>query len=149
MLEEVARSWKNRNGGVIVEGTNKELQDILKTLEGNMSGGKVVAPGRSLPRGDSMLDVQHDDAFNTRLGIRPTMLTREESNASFGMSGLGVDEDVEEEEATSLSDLPSTSSAGNEKSGSSGDIIKNKVGVFQLFVFLKNVTLPLFFEFKI
>lgn len=96
----MARSWKNRNGGVIVDGTSKELQEILKTLEGNMSGGKIMAPGRSLPRGDSMLDVQDGDTINTRLGLRPTMLTREESNTSFGMSGLGVAEDNEEEEST-------------------------------------------------
>lgn len=100
VLEEVARSWKNCNGGVIVEGTNKVLQDILKTLEGNMSGGKIVGPGRGLPRGDSMLDVKDGDAFNTRLGLRPTTLTREDSNASFGMSGLGVQEEAEEEEGT-------------------------------------------------
>jgi DNA polymerase epsilon subunit 2 len=99
VLEEAARSWKNRNGGVIVEGASKELQDILKTLEGSMSGGKIVGPGRGLPRGDSMLDVQHNDAMNTRLGIRPTNLTREDSNTSFGMSGLGVAEEAGEEEA--------------------------------------------------
>ncbi|OAQ72133.2 DNA polymerase epsilon subunit B [Pochonia chlamydosporia 170] len=100
VLEEVARSWKNRNGGVIVEGPSKELQDILKTLEGNMSGGKIVGPGRGLPRGDSMLEVQDGDAVNTRLGIRPTGPTREDSNASFGMSGLGVEEDTKEEDDT-------------------------------------------------
>lgn len=100
VLEEVARSWKNRNGGVIVEGSSKELQDILKTLEGNMSGGKVMGPNRGLPRGDSMLDVQESDALNTRLGIRPAMLSREDSNASFGMSGLGVEEDEEGDEDT-------------------------------------------------
>ncbi|CAM1500668.1 Fc.00g098300.m01.CDS01 [Cosmosporella sp. VM-42] len=98
VLEEVARSWKNRNGGVMVDGTSKELQEILKTLEGNMSGGKVVAPGRGLPRGDSMLEVRDGDVANTRLGLRPALLTREDSNTSFGMSGLGVQEDTEEEE---------------------------------------------------
>lgn len=98
VLEEVARSWKNRNGGVIVEGTSKELHDILKTLEGNMSGGKIVGPGRGLPRGDSILEVQDADAVSTRLGLRPAGLTREDSNASFGMSGLGVQEEANEDE---------------------------------------------------
>ncbi|GAO19806.1 hypothetical protein UVI_02028120 [Ustilaginoidea virens] len=103
VLEEVARSWKSRNGGVIVDGTNKELHDILKTLEGNMSGGKVVGPGKGLPRGDSMLEVKDGDALSTRLGLRPTGPARQDSNASFGMSGLGVQEDgpgpeAEEEE---------------------------------------------------
>lgn len=98
VLEEIARSWKNRNGGVIVEGSSKELQEIIKTLEGNMSGGKITGPGRGLPRGDSMLDIKDGDVMNTRLGIRPALLTREDSNTSFGMSGLGVHEETEDEE---------------------------------------------------
>ncbi|KAF4455678.1 DNA polymerase epsilon subunit 2 [Fusarium austroafricanum] len=98
VLEEVARSWKNRNGGVIVEGTSKELQEILKTLEGNMSGGRITGPTRGLPRGDSMLDLKDNDALNTRLGLRPAEIRREDSNTSFGMSGLGVDEEQEETE---------------------------------------------------
>lgn len=99
VLEEVARSWKNRNGGVMVEGASKELQEILKTLEGNMSGGKIVGPGRSLPRSDSMLDALGDET-NTRLGLRPHGPPREDSSASFGMSGLGVDEPTEEDDDT-------------------------------------------------
>ncbi|EQL03673.1 DNA polymerase alpha/epsilon, subunit B [Ophiocordyceps sinensis CO18] len=98
VLEEAARSWKNRNGGVIVDGSSKQLHDILKTLEGNMSGGKIVGPGRSLPRGDSMLDVRDGDEANTRLGLRPTTLSREDSNASFGISDLGVQEEADEDE---------------------------------------------------
>lgn len=95
VLEEAARSWKNRNGGAIVDGTSKELHDILKTLEGNMSAGKVVTGGArgGLPRGDSMLEAQVDDMFTTRMGIRPSGPTRQDSTASFGMSGLGVNED--------------------------------------------------------
>lgn len=101
VLEEVARSWKNRNGGVMVEGASKELQDILKTLEGNMSGGKIMGPGRELPRGDSMLDITDNDTLNTRLGIRPTSLPRQDSNASFGMSGLGMQEEADDDEEAS------------------------------------------------
>ncbi|TQS32044.1 hypothetical protein Golomagni_07655, partial [Golovinomyces magnicellulatus] len=100
VLEETARSWKNRSGGAIVDGASKELQEILKTLEGNMSGGKVLGPGRGLPRGDTMLEVQDNDAINTRLGLRPAGLTREDSGASFGMSGLGVQEQAEDEDQT-------------------------------------------------
>ena len=102
VLEEIARSWKNRNGGVMVEGASKELQDILKTLEGNMSGGKVMGPTRALPRGDSMLEEPGgSDVANTRLGIRPAGPPREDSNASFGISGLGVQEDAADEDAAS------------------------------------------------
>lgn len=99
VLEEVARSWKNRNGGVIVEGASKELQEILKTLEGNMSGGRITGPARGLPRGDSMLDLKDNDTLHTRLGLRPAEITREDSNTSFGISGLGVNEEQEETEA--------------------------------------------------
>lgn len=98
VLEEVARSWKNRNGGVIVDGSSKELHDILKTLEGNMSGGKMVGPGRGLPRGDSMLQVRDGDMANTRLGLRPMALSREDSAGSFGLSGLGDEEEADEDE---------------------------------------------------
>ncbi|PFH60399.1 hypothetical protein XA68_11021 [Ophiocordyceps unilateralis] len=98
VLEEAARGWKNRNGGAIVEGSSKELHDILKTLEGNMSGGKVVGPGRGLPRGDSMLLVRDGDAVNARLGLRPTTLERDDSNASFGVSALGVGEEADEDD---------------------------------------------------
>ncbi|KAH7326277.1 DNA polymerase alpha/epsilon subunit B-domain-containing protein [Stachybotrys elegans] len=102
VLEEVARSWKNRNGGVMVEGTSKELQEILKTLEGNMSGGKIVTGGKiGLPRGDSMLDVRDSEALSTRLGLRPAGLMREDSNTSFGMSGLGVQEGGDDEDEIS------------------------------------------------
>ena len=79
-------------------GSSKELHDILKALEGNMSGGRIVGPGRGLPRGDSMLDVQDADAANTRLGVRPAALLREDSSASFGMSALGVQEGEDEDQ---------------------------------------------------
>ncbi|KAK3501781.1 DNA polymerase alpha/epsilon subunit B-domain-containing protein [Neurospora crassa] len=100
VLEEVARSWKNRNGGVIVEGNSPELKDILKTLEGNMSGGKILTGPRSLSRQNSLLlepdqDEQH---AHSRLGLRPVpSLTREDSNASFGMSGLEFTEEPEDD----------------------------------------------------
>lgn len=94
VLEEVARSWKNRNGDVIVEGSSPALHEILRTLEGNMSGGKIVGPGRGLPRGDTMLNMEDvEETTNTRLGMRPAAFLRDDSNTSFGMSGLGVQED--------------------------------------------------------
>ena len=41
-MEEIAKSWKKCGGQVIVEGDNETLRGILKTLEGSMSGGRVV-----------------------------------------------------------------------------------------------------------
>lgn len=107
VLEEVARSWKQRNGGVIVEGASPELKDILKTLEGNMSGGKIIVSGGKggmLSRQNSLrLEVaQEADLSNTRLGLRPTAaMSREESQTSIGMSGLAMEEDDVDDEALS------------------------------------------------
>ncbi|KAI8633841.1 DNA polymerase epsilon subunit B [Xylariaceae sp. FL1651] len=100
VLEEVARSWKNRNGGVIVDGGSQELKDILKTLEGNMSGGRIVT-GPELGRQNSLaLDAGHESSLSsTRFGLRPSSnLTREDTQTSFGMSSLGVQEDEPEDE---------------------------------------------------
>lgn len=100
VLEEVAKSWKNRNGGVIVDGASNELKDILKTLEGNMSGGRIVTGRDSNRQNSFVLDSgQEVDSANTRLGLRPiNALSRGDSATSFGMSGLGVeDEELDED----------------------------------------------------
>jgi DNA polymerase epsilon subunit 2 len=101
VLEEVARSWKARNGGVMVDGTSPELRDILKNLEGNMSGGRIVPGSKGLSRQSSTLTLETEresDLSNTRLGLRPNRaaLTREDSQQSFGMSSLGVEEEDED-----------------------------------------------------
>ncbi|EPE10648.1 dna polymerase epsilon subunit b [Ophiostoma piceae UAMH 11346] len=153
VLEETAKSWKSRNCGFIVDGASKELKEILKTLEGNMSGGRIVVGGANgasskggnaangasgpgphgvsrlresasngalrgglatLPRQNSLLldSTRESDIANTRLGLRPAMaaaasagpgsglplLTREDSQASMGMSGLEVEDNGEEDE---------------------------------------------------
>ncbi|KAI0134488.1 DNA polymerase alpha/epsilon subunit B [Xylariales sp. AK1849] len=94
VLEEVAKGWKNRNGGVIVDGSSKELKEILKTLEGNMTGGRVVT-SRELHRQNSLAieSLEESDLSNTRLGLRPTTLVRDDSARSFGMTGLDMNED--------------------------------------------------------
>ncbi|KAI1303291.1 DNA polymerase epsilon subunit B [Xylaria venustula] len=100
VLEEVARSWKNRNGGVIVDGSSQELKDILKTLEGNMSGGRIGAAPELSRQGSFTLDAaQQSELSNTRLGLRPTSnLTREDTQTSFGMSSLGMQEGESDDE---------------------------------------------------
>jgi DNA polymerase epsilon subunit 2 len=101
VLEEVAKSWKNRNGGVIVEGNSPELKDILKTLEGNMSGGKIMTGGRGLARQNSLMlePTQDSDYSKTRLGLRPSAaLMRDDSQSSIGMSGLEVQDEPDDDE---------------------------------------------------
>ena len=100
VLEEVARTWKNCNGGVIVDGASPELKDMLKTLEGNMSGGKIMSGPRGISRQNSLMLEATEDAEHskTRLGLRPaTTLARDDSQASFGMSGVGLDEEPDDE----------------------------------------------------
>lgn len=101
VLEEVAKSWKSRNGGVIVEGDGTDLKDILKNLEGSMSGGRIVA-GRELSRQNSLVlgSSQHGEVSHTRLGLRPSMLGREDSESSLGLSTLDVGEEDEDEAIT-------------------------------------------------
>jgi len=99
VLEEVARSWKNRNGGVIVDGASPELKDILKTLEGNMSGGKIVNGPRGLSRENSltMENPRDSSLLKTQLGLRPVNLAREDSQSSFGMSSLDFADQPDED----------------------------------------------------
>ncbi|CAK7231904.1 DNA-directed DNA polymerase epsilon, subunit B [Sporothrix curviconia] len=144
VLEETAKSWKNRNCGFIVDGSSTELKEILKTLEGNMSGGRIVIGGAGskgagtnakgsagvgaaginggaaarlregannnllrggITRQNSLLldSTREADIANTRLGLRPSvsslggaggmpLLTREDSQASMGVSGLDMDD---------------------------------------------------------
>jgi DNA polymerase epsilon subunit 2 len=98
VLEEVARSWKNRNGGVIVDGEGNDLKDILKNLEGSMSGGRIVA-SREISRQNSLVlgSSQNGEVSNTRLGIRPSLPGREDSESSLGMSMLEVEDEEDEE----------------------------------------------------
>ncbi|KAJ5627587.1 DNA polymerase alpha/epsilon subunit B [Penicillium herquei] len=50
VLDEVAKSWKRAGGNVIVEeGKGASLKSILQTIEGSMSGGRVVA-GKANPQ---------------------------------------------------------------------------------------------------
>jgi DNA polymerase epsilon subunit 2 len=114
-LEEVSRAWKARGGGVMVDAKALEFGEILKALEGSMVGGRVVDGGSGITGGaraaqaagvsglagglvrqNSLLleTTQESDMASTRLGLRPSGgLVREDSNASFGMSALDVEED--------------------------------------------------------
>lgn len=65
-----------------------------------MTGGRIVT-GRELNRQNSLIlePAQEADLSNTRLGLRPaTHLTRQDSATSFGISGLGVEEQEPEDD---------------------------------------------------
>ncbi|KAF2478208.1 DNA polymerase epsilon subunit B [Lindgomyces ingoldianus] len=94
VLEEVAKTWKKCSSQVIVEGEGETLRNILKTLEGSMSGGRI-APGSGLSRQTSFTFASEPSAQNiVGFGGRPAL----ESQASFGMSNLEAEEQEEEED---------------------------------------------------
>ncbi|KZF20098.1 hypothetical protein L228DRAFT_263397 [Xylona heveae TC161] len=97
VLEEVAKSWKKLGGPVIVDGESAELQTILKNIEGAMSGGRIQQ-GKSLSRQNSFAfgDGLEKLAADAVGGGSPGSLEREDSQASFGLSALGMDEEEEE-----------------------------------------------------
>ncbi|KAL1794506.1 hypothetical protein ACET3X_007927 [Alternaria dauci] len=89
VLEEIAKSWKKCGGQVIVEGDNETFRGILKTLEGSMSGGRVVQ-GSTLGRQTS---------FNFGPEVAgQTNHSSLDSSSSFGMSSLEVEDKDEEED---------------------------------------------------
>jgi DNA polymerase epsilon subunit 2 len=95
VLEEVAKSWKKSSGVVIVEGGGETLKNILKVLEGAMSGGRIVN-GSNMSRQTSFsfgpdAGAQNGSFSESRPGI--------DSQNSFGMSSLDVDDKDEDEEA--------------------------------------------------
>ncbi|SZF05847.1 unnamed protein product [Blumeria hordei] len=99
VLEEAARSWKKRNGGVIVDGERREFKEIMESLEGSMVGGKIVLSKdafhqNSLALGSSQLT----QVNQTRLGIRPQHLDREDSQLL--QPNLGTVDVSDEEDET-------------------------------------------------
>ncbi|KAJ9667888.1 DNA-directed DNA polymerase epsilon, subunit B [Coniosporium apollinis] len=92
VLEEVARAWKRGSGDVIVDaaGEGGALKGILKGLEECMVGGRVVVgkTGGLMREGSSRLGPDGGVA-----GARPGLL---QSESSFGLGGLEVDEEEEE-----------------------------------------------------
>ncbi|PBP22251.1 DNA polymerase alpha/epsilon subunit B [Diplocarpon rosae] len=98
VLEEVAKSWKNRNGGVIVDGEGTGLKEILKNLEGSMVSGRIVA-ARELSRQNSLVlgSSQNREVSHTRLGIRPSLFGREDSQSSLGLSTPDVEDEEDDD----------------------------------------------------
>ncbi|KAH7064404.1 DNA polymeras-like protein epsilon subunit B [Paraphoma chrysanthemicola] len=89
VLEEVAKSWKKCGGQVIVEGESETLKGILKTLEGSMIGGRIVQ-GSTMSRQSSFNFGPETDGLPHRPGL--------DSNTSFGMSSLEVEDHDEDED---------------------------------------------------
>lgn len=95
VLEEVAKSWKKQGGPVIVDGDGDMLKGTLKMLEGSMSGGRIVA-GKTASLGRQGSFKFGDDVGSSQENQpqRPTL----ESQSSFGISSLEVQDHDEDEE---------------------------------------------------
>lgn len=94
VLEEVAKSWKKNSSQVIVEGDGEMLKNILKTLEGSMSGGRIIQ-GSNLSRQNSFNFSFDGKAQSPAVAsARPTI----DSQDSFGISSLEVEDKDEEED---------------------------------------------------
>lgn len=91
VLEEVAKSWKKGSGQVIVEGDGETLKNILKALEGSMSGGRIVN-GSNLSR-QSSFNFGQDSPSASGSVSRPQL----NNQTSFGISSLEVQDKDEEE----------------------------------------------------
>lgn len=65
-----------------------------------MSGGRIGSAPQLGRQNSFGLDVTQESEFsNTRLGLRPASnLTREDTQTSFGMSSLGMQEDEPDDE---------------------------------------------------
>jgi DNA polymerase epsilon subunit 2 len=82
VLDEVAKIWKRAGGGVIVEeGKGASLKTILHTLEGSMSGGRVIA-GK-------------DSSKPSVLGMDDGQMETADASGSFAKPGATEEEDAQ------------------------------------------------------
>ena len=90
VLEEVARMWKRQSGDVIVKDEGDTLKTILKTLEGCMSGGRILSGKTGLSRQASLVRSESLQSDGSRPGLTG------EGQSSFGMSSLEVEDEEDE-----------------------------------------------------
>jgi len=95
VLDEIAKQWKRDNGGLILDdGQDKKLKNILKCLEPCMSGGKLDTARLSRSKSTASPLSRSDNLLS-----RPNV-SRDDSQASLGLSALDVeDQEMEEDDA--------------------------------------------------
>ena len=93
VLDEAAKSWKKKAGGLIVPGEGDELNSILRTLERSMSGGKPPQQGLSRQRNFAFGNIDGDIIDSTSMS---RSVIREDSEPSLMISapGDGCDRDT-------------------------------------------------------
>jgi DNA polymerase epsilon subunit 2 len=94
VLEEAAKRWKKNGGGVIVPGEGEELDNILRNLEGCMSGGKPWAQSGISSSNSFTLEASTEDTAISEASSRE--LWQDHSQISLEKSSV----DAEDEENT-------------------------------------------------
>ncbi|RKF59967.1 DNA polymerase epsilon subunit B [Erysiphe neolycopersici] len=94
ILEEIAKSWKARNGSVIVDGEHKDLKEIMKILGVCMVGGRIISP-RELSRRNSLVSesIENVETNNSKLSIRSHHLGTGNNHLRLGSSETSLDEE--------------------------------------------------------
>ncbi|KAI9683642.1 MAG: DNA-directed DNA polymerase epsilon, subunit B [Trizodia sp. TS-e1964] len=90
VLEEIAKSWKKINGGVLVDGENREFKEILKSLEACMSGGRLIQ-GKSLRRHTSFALGPKQDAAGDPADV--LRVARQESQPILALAAVAMDDE--------------------------------------------------------
>ena len=92
VLDEVAKIWKRNAGGILLDdGKDKSLTNLLKDLEGCMSGGRIVEVKRPATTSNGPPTLSRDGS------LRPPVASREDSQTSLGISALNVSDNEDEE----------------------------------------------------
>ncbi|KAI6248402.1 DNA polymerase epsilon subunit B [Erysiphe necator] len=94
VLEEIAKSWKDRNGNVIVDGEHKDFKEILKTLGLCMVGGRISSP-RELSRKNSFVSesIENLETSKSKSGTLPHHLSTVNNHPKLGLSESSLDEE--------------------------------------------------------
>ena len=98
VLEETAKSWKKGGGGLIVDAAGNELQMILKSLEGSMSGGRLVQQGGLSRHSSLSVRSPQEDVNNAATNGLRTSLDRSDTQTTddfFGEIANGEEDEAQ------------------------------------------------------
>ena len=95
VLDEIARAWKKNGGGVILPGEGEDLKKILHNIEGSMVGGRIVQQKKLSRQGSFAFGSRGFNEDSAGSDGRRAVTSKEESQASLGLSTLAVEDDDE------------------------------------------------------
>ena len=95
VLDEIARAWKKNGGGVILPGEGEDLKKILHNIEGSMVGGRIVQQKRLSRQGSFAFGSRGFNEDSAGSYGRRAVMSKEDSQASLGLSTSAVEDDEE------------------------------------------------------